>query len=141
MYRKTPSNTESDAPEQDGIRRHLRRAGDYARKLVERHPLHFLAGMVACILISFALAFTVMRVGSPRSLSALPLPPVNGTVDEISGILGVYGTIRELAEIQREIQDILEKDSLDTSDSVRLIDALQRFEQLQQYTHPQNSKP
>jgi hypothetical protein len=53
-----------------------------------------------------------------------------------------YGTLQEIAEIQREIQAIIEKDSLTATDSIRLIHALQRFEQLHKTTPDnKNSTP
>lgn len=88
------------------------------------------------------LAFTVMRVENPKGIPVFPKPPANETGSVIGGILQSYGALQEITDIQREIQAIIDKDSLGTADSIRLIDALQRFEQLQQpkFEH-QNSTP
>lgn len=142
MYRKTPSNPENPSPPWDGLRNRLRQGGGRIRRGMERYPFHFLAGMVICILLSGALAFTVMRVDVPTEKAAFPRPPAIGAGSAIGGIARTYGALEEIAGIQREIQAIIEKDSLGTADSIRLIDALHRFERLQRPTQePKNSTP
>jgi|SRR5690606_22180983 len=140
MYRKTPSNP--DTGQGRGVRRGIQQLGNGFRSWVERHPLHALAAMFVCILVSGIVAFTIMRPGSPPGSTALPQPPPSSAGSAIGGIVRTYGTLREISGIQREIQAIIEKDSLGTADSVRLIEALQRYERLQQnISENKNSEP
>jgi len=142
MYRKTPSNPDTDAGQGRDVRLGIQQLGNGFRLWVERPPLHALAAMLACILVSGIVAFTVMRPGPPPGLAALPQPPPSSAGRSIGGIVRTYGTLREISGIQQEIQAIIEKGSLGTADSVRLIEALQRYERLQQnISENKNSEP
>ena len=131
MYRKTRFNHDKDAGQEPDIRYRIRRLGSSLRSWVERYPLYALAAMLLCILASGILAFTVMRSGAPQKLTDFPQPPPSNLGAAIGGVVRAYDAMQELSEIQREIQGIIEKDSLGTADSIRLTEALQRFEQLQ----------
>ena len=109
----------------------LGRIGNLFRHLSRRYPSHFLCGMLTCMIVSGILAFTVMRTGSKRTLPIYPkLPPV-GSMDGISEAMGTYGKLQDVLAIQDTIAAIINKDCLDQTDSVRLMGALKRFEQLQ----------
>ena len=116
----------------DGIRNHLRQASGFCRELVKRHPLYFFAGMLACMLASGILAFTVMRTDESHALLAFPQPPAGDAGQAITGIIDTYAALNEVTALQDTIAHIIEKDSLDATDSIRLTEALQRFEQIQQ---------
>lgn len=116
----------------DGIRRYLRQVGGFCRELVKRHPLYFFAGMLACMLASGILAFTVMRTDEPRVLLAFPQPPASGVGGAITGIIDTYAALNEVTALQDTIAHIIEKDTLDATDSIRLTEALRRFEKIQQ---------
>lgn len=131
MYRKTPSDPASRAGAWDGLLDRIRRTGASCRRLIERYPIHFFAGMVACMLCSGILAFTVMRVGTPHELPAFAPPPSGGAASELTGIIDTYSAIREVADLQQVIATIVQKDTLSTADSILLTDALRRFELIQ----------
>lgn len=141
MYRKTPSNTEAKRPALDGVLGYIRQARSRGRRLLERHPLYFFAGMLACMLGSGILAFTVMRVDVPRALPPFPQPPASGAGSGITGIIGTYGAIREVAGLQETIASIIGKDTLDTADSIRLVDALERLDRIHNQVQKQNPQP
>jgi hypothetical protein len=142
MYRKTPSEPVADSSAWASVRNRIGMAQTFFRRLVRRHPFYFLTGMLVCMIASAILAFTVMRTDTQSALPALPLPESNGVGNAIGGMVRTYGTLQEIAEIQREIQAIIEKDSLTATDSIRLIHALQRFEQLHKTTPDnKNSTP
>ncbi|WP_262246510.1 hypothetical protein [Parapedobacter soli] len=132
MNRKTPSDPATDILGMDGIRRHLRQVSGFCRELVKRHPLYFFAGMLACMLASGILAFTVMRTDEPHALPAFPKPPASGAGGAITGIIDTYAALNEVTALQDTIAHIIEKDTLDATDSIRLTEALRRFEQIQQ---------
>lgn len=140
MSRKIHSNSQSDTVVR--IQRYFHRAQNYFRKLLHRYPLPIFAGMVVCILLSGTLAFTVMRVKEPEGIPVFPKAPAIGADIEIAGVIQTYDALREVSEIQQVIQSIIEKDSLNAADSVLLISALKRFDELQ-YAKPstQNDKP
>lgn len=131
MYRKTPSDPPSDAGAWEGMREYIRRTGASFRRLVDRYPVHFFGIMVACMLGSGILAFTVMRVGTPHKLPVFTPPPSSGVASELTGIIDTYSAIREVADLQQLIAEIVQKDTLSTGDSILLTDALQRFELIQ----------
>ncbi|MGJ1311716.1 hypothetical protein ACS126_06370 [Sphingobacterium lactis] len=132
MYRKTPSDPAADAGAWEGLRKRIRRTGTSFRRLVARYPIHFFGVMVACMLGSGILAFTVMRVGTPHKLPAFSPPPSSGAGDGLTGIIDTYSAIREVADLQQVIGAIVQKDTLTAADSILLTDALQRFELIQQ---------
>src|SRR5690606_38226409 len=126
------SDPATDILGMDGIRRYLRQVGGFCRELVKRHPLYFFAGMLACMLASGILAFTVMRTDEPRVLLAFPQPPASGVGGAITGIIDTYAALNEVTALQDTIAHIIEKDTLDATDSIRLTEALRRFEKIQQ---------
>ena len=113
------------------MREYIRRTGASFRRLVDRYPVHFFGIMVACMLGSGILAFTVMRVGTPHKLPVFTPPPSSGAASELTGIIDTYSAIREVADLQQLIAEIVQKDTLSTGDSILLTDALQRFELIQ----------
>lgn len=115
-----------------GIRRHIRQVSGFCRELVKRHPLYFFAGMLACMLASGILTFTVMRTDESHALLAFPKPPASDAGRAITNIIDTYAALNEVAALQDTIALIIEKDSLDATDSIRLTEALRRFEQIQQ---------
>ena len=141
MSRKTPSNPDPDTGKTGGIRQYFRQIGAFARRSVERYPFHFLAGMLVCIIGSGILAFTVMRVNTPHALPAFPKPPASGIGNGITDMMGTYGALQEVTALQDTIAAIIGKDSLDATDSIRLTDALKRFELIQQSIYHKNSNP
>lgn len=126
----------------DGIRRHFRQVGAFCRGLVQRYPLYFFAGMLVCMLASGILAFTIMRTDTPHALPAFPQPPASGAGGAITGIFDTYAALSEVTALQDTIARIIEKDTLDATDSIRLTQALRRFEQIQQsIMNNKNSTP
>lgn len=101
------------------------------RKLLERYPFYFFIGMFVCMLISAVLAFTIMRVEESIKLPIFPGLGTDGVINATTDIIGSYGTLLELEELQRGIAVIVQKDSLSDRDSVHLSDALKRYEQVQ----------
>jgi len=131
MYRKTPSDPPADNDGFGNIRERLRELGASGKALLRRYPLQFLALMLASMLGSGILAFTVMRTDAKRTLPELPKAPPAGTEATLPGIIDTYGALREVAALQDTIAYIIAKDTLDATDSIRLTDALGRFERIQ----------
>lgn len=142
MFRKTHFNNRPDMDTDTRVQRYFRRVQTYFREILHRYPLPVFAGMVVCILLSGTLAFTVMRVKTPGGVPVFPKVPTIGADINIGGVIQTYDALREVSEIQQVIQSIIEKDSLHTTDSIRLISALKRFDELQ-HSQPftQQNKP
>lgn len=87
--------------------------------------------MLACMLGSGILAFTVMRTGAPRAVPVFPDAPTVGAGSGMTGIIDTYGALREVAALQDTIAYIIAKDTLDATDSIRLTQALGRLERIQ----------
>lgn len=140
MSKKIHSNDQTDMVTR--LQQCFRSAQTYLRELLHRYPLPIFVGMVICILLSGTLAFTVMRVKTPTGIPVIPNAPAIGADIDIGGVIQTYDALREVSEIQLVIQSIIEKDSLNTADSIMLISALKRFEELQ-HTQPsiQKNKP
>lgn len=141
MSKKTPSNPENRTDRIAGIRQQIQQIGVSFDRLVKRYPFHFLTAMLVCMMGSAILAFTVMRVNAPRQLPAFPQPPASSAGSSITGIIDTYGALQEVTALQDTIASIIVKDTLNARDSVRLTEALQRFEQIQQSMYNQNNHP
>ncbi|WP_196936704.1 hypothetical protein [Sphingobacterium hungaricum] len=131
MHRKTHSkNTEHPSKDAAFLER-IVQFRTMCHSLMERYPFHFFVSMLICILISAVLAFTVMRVEKSTELPTFPGLATGGVTKNTTDIIGLYGAIIELEELQHSIAAIIQKDSLSDRDSIRLSDALKRYEQIQ----------
>ncbi|WP_104382198.1 hypothetical protein [Sphingobacterium sp. HMA12] len=140
MSKKTPSEHINPPGGNTAILRRLGRVVILILQIFKRYPAHVLCGMLTCIIISGILAFTVMRSGSTRTLPIYPKLPLVGSMDGISEAIGTYGTLQNVLSIQDTIAAIINKDSLDKTDSLRLVEALKRFEQLQRSIYKPGNK-
>lgn len=85
--------------------------------------------MVCAIVGSGILAFTVMRVSKKEklpSLSATSVPITKG----LSEIVGVGQALKQVLDLQSQINTILRKDTLTSSDSLFVTDALRQLEKI-----------
>jgi len=98
-------------------------------QFIQRYPKQLFVTMVAAILVSGFLAFSVMR-----RARAEHLPSVNQFGNGVSGGIGeiVHSSqlLREVLELQKQINVILRKDSLDAADSLRVKEAITRLESI-----------
>ncbi|GAA0881837.1 hypothetical protein GCM10009120_04330 [Sphingobacterium siyangense subsp. cladoniae] len=97
--------------------------------------------MLISLLTSGILAFTVMRKDAAHRLPIFPKTPTGGTLSGLSSAMRTYDALQQVTAIQDTIASIIAKESLNTSDSIRLTDALKRFEQLQKTIYHQNNTP
>lgn len=140
MYRKIPSNPVPNLYQE--LRKefggYLDQLASVLNSICNRYPRQLFAMMVLGILISGILAFTVLRVpGKP------PLPSLDGSASQslTSGLGNVIHSgqaLREVLELQDQINTVLHKDSLDGRDSLVLRKAILRLETIH---HNLNPKP
>ncbi|MCA5006152.1 hypothetical protein [Sphingobacterium bovistauri] len=131
MHKKTPSKNSFRALKSTVIVEHAGKFKAIFRSLIDRYPFYFFLCMFGCMLISAILAFTIMRVDESAKLPTFPGLDTEGIVNTTTNIIGTYGAVLELEELQRSIALIIQKDSLSDSDSIQLSNALKRYEQIQ----------
>jgi hypothetical protein len=103
------------------------RAGKWFRFTCERYPGQIFIGMLACILISGLLAFTVMRVKRQEPMmetSNVATPLTNG----FGQIVDAGQSLRQVLDLQNQVNVILHKDSLTAADSIMVKDAIFQLE-------------
>ncbi|MGE6221181.1 hypothetical protein ACQKCH_15240 [Nubsella zeaxanthinifaciens] len=131
MYRKTPSRTTKALLSEISreFATYFSTLGDYIRHICERYPKLIFSVMVCAIVGSGILAFTVMRVSKKEklpSLSATSVPITKG----LSEIVGVGQALKQVLDLQSQINTILRKDTLTSSDSLFVTDALRQLEKI-----------
>lgn len=101
-----------------------------------RYPKQIFIVMLACILLSGVLAFTVMRVKETG-----PLPSVSGSG---AGVTQGFGQIiesgqalKKVLDLQNQINTVLHKDSLTAVDSLLVKNAIRQLETIH---HELNTK-
>lgn len=95
--------------------------------------------MVASILLSGILSFTVMRIEKPIPLPSFP-KTISSNSTGLSEIMGAYGTLKETAILQSRIEVLTRKDSLSATDSIEFFQSLRRIDQIRK-TMKLKSKP
>lgn len=131
MHRKTHSKNTGHPSKDVTFLERIAQLRAMCHNLMERYPFYFFVGMFVCILISAVFAFTVMRVEKSTELPTFPGLATEGITKNTTDIIGSYGAIIELEELQHTIAAIIQKDSLSDRDSILLSDGLKRYEQIQ----------
>lgn len=86
--------------------------------------------MVVLMMGSAIAAFTILRAG-PRS-NGIPVSTLGSSIGNGLGqILDAGQALKEVLELNRQIGRILDKDSLDAQDTIKVRTALDRLEYLQ----------
>ncbi len=131
MYRKTRSKTGKALLNEISkeFAAYFSSLGDYIRHICERYPKLIFSVMVCAILVSGILAFTVMRVSKKEqlpSLSGSSMPITKG----LGEIMGAGQALKQVLELQNQINSILKKDTLTSSDSLLVTDAFRQLEKI-----------
>ena len=108
------------------------RFGILLKQLFDRSPKVTLGIMVAVMLISAALSFTIFRSRSARSTVTVAgtTAPVGSGFDEL---MQATGRIRETLLLKRSVDSLSDKQQLSSTDSIALIHALDRLQQLHKH--------
>ncbi|WP_345952956.1 hypothetical protein [Mucilaginibacter sp. PAMB04168] len=106
-------------------------AGDWGIGLLRSHSKIAFYAMIALLLVSLVLSFTVFR---HREKVAL-LTPVQVTTisDGFGQIMQTTGKIREIVVLKQQVDSLSAKKNLSAADSSRLIAALDRLQQLSKH--------
>lgn len=92
-----------------------------------RYPRQIFAVMLACILFSGVLAFTVMRVKEPKSLPTLSSSGTN-VAQGFGQIMGAGQALQKVLDLQNQINMVLHKQKLTAADSLFIKNAIRQLE-------------
>ena len=117
--------------------------GEKFKRLLQRYPGYIFGGMLLIMLVSAVWMFA-FKQREPASIGLLVEPSLT-SLDTISAklpsISSTYTALNQVLDLQSQIQLLIDKDSLTTSDSLLLIDALERFESIQKSMQLNNASP
>ncbi len=117
--------------------------GKKFKRLIQRYPGSIFGGMLFVMLVSAVWMFA-FKQREPTSIGLLIGPSKIG-LDTISAklpsISSTHTALTQVLDLQSQIQLLIDKDSLTTSDSLLLIDALERFESIQKSMQLNNASP
>ncbi|WGQ08985.1 hypothetical protein QG516_20955 [Pedobacter gandavensis] len=133
MFRKIPSSNNSDATLGTELKKefgkYFKRVGLYSTHILNKYPLTFFSLMVASILLSGVLSFTVMRIEKPSPIPSFPKSATNNS-NGVSEIIGAFGTLKEATILQSRIEILAHKDTLNAADSIEVLQSLKRIDQI-----------
>lgn len=139
MYRKTHFKARPDLFQE--LRKefgaYFLSLGTRWKRISERYPRQIFILMLASILLSGVLAFTVMRVKNTG-----PLPSLSGSGADVTQgfgqIVGAGQALKKVLDLQNQVNTILHKDSLTAADSLLVKNAIHQLEIIH---HELNAKP
>lgn len=136
MYRKTHFKPKPDLFRELGkeFGTYFTQMGEHWKKVTARYPRQLFALMLVSILFSGVLAFTVLRVKKAEPMPALPGP---GVTEGFGQIIRSGQALKEVLDLQNQINTVLHKDSLTAADSTLVRNAISRLETIH---HQLNSK-
>ncbi len=130
MYRKTHSKPKALLNEiSKEFAVYLSSLGSHIRRICERYPKLIFSVMVGAILVSGTLAFTVMRVKREEPLTLLSESSVPIT-QGLGEILGAGQALKEVLDLQNQINTVLRKDTLAPGDSLMVREAIRQLEKI-----------
>lgn len=104
-------------------------------QFLQRYPRQVFTGMLICLVTSVVLAFSVMRqkkVPSPSGMGKAGAEMTSG----LEEILNTGTALKEILELQSQVEIILKKDSLNHVDSLLLKAAFDRLESINKKLNP-----
>jgi hypothetical protein len=109
--------------------------------LLRQYPKHAYGAMLALMLVSLVLSFTVFRYREPVVITdpgsaAVKKKSPPGMLSPVSGsfeqILQTTSTLRQTLELKQQIDTLLTKGALTREDSIKLATSLDQLQHLQQ---------
>jgi len=104
-------------------------AGNFSKRLLNAHPKIILGLMIALMLASAGLSFTVFRHPEPKVTHVEK--PVNPVGDGFSKILQTAAKIKEGLRLKKLIDSLSTRKQLSSADSALLENALDSLQQIQ----------
>ncbi|KAA8476844.1 hypothetical protein BDE36_1306 [Arcticibacter tournemirensis] len=139
MYRKTHFKARPDLYQElsKEFGAYFSRMSTYWKRISARYPRQIFILMLASILLSGVLAFTVMRVKDTGPLPTLSGPGADVT-QGFGQIIGAGQALKKVLDLQNQINIVLHKDSLTAADSLLVKNAIRQLEIIH---HELNVKP
>lgn len=133
MFRKTTSNRSPGTTVlgefQKEFGRYIDGVSGRAKRFLESRPLAVFFAMVTAILVS--IGFFLFAPKKPPQKNTAQLSIQQPVTDGMVGIASTVSTLRELLEINSVLDGMLEKDSLDSTDSLLIEHAIDRIQLLE----------
>jgi len=146
MFRKITSNRPPDTTVWTAFYREFGKYIDggahCTKRFLEARPRTVFSAMVASILVSVG-CFLFLPKETPKK-EPLQLSVEQPLMDGMGGIVTTVSTLKELLEIRTVLDTLMEKDSLDSADSLlmeRAIDRMQVLEKRLAEANKQHNSP
>ena len=104
-------------------------------QFLQRYPRQVFTGMLICLVTSVVLAFSVMRQKKVPTSSGMGKAGAEMT-SGLGQILNTGTALKEILELQSQVEIILKKDSLNQTDSLMLKAAFDRLESINKKLNP-----
>ena len=104
-------------------------------EFLQRYPRQVFTGMLICLVTSVVLAFSVMRQKKAPTPSGMGKAGVEMN-SGLGEILNTGTALKEVLELQSQVEIILKKDSLNQADSLLLKAAFDRLESINSKLNP-----
>lgn len=139
MYRKTISEQDNQVTLFSELRKefaaYFTLLSQRRNQFLQKYPRQVFTGMLICLFTSVVLAFSVMRqkkVPSPSGMGKAGAEMTSG----FGEILNTGTALKEILELQSQVEIILKKDSLNQTDSLMLKAAFDRLESINKKLNP-----
>lgn len=138
MYRKIRSNPPTNLWQElkKEFEKYFVRLECFCKRISGKYPHQLFALMLVCMLFSGIMAFTALRIKKAPSLPSLP---ASGNIPITHGfeqIMQSGQALKEVLELQNQINTVLHKDSLGPADSLLLKNAIRRLEIINHQLNP-----
>jgi hypothetical protein len=137
MFKKIHSKRDSSDTLYSEIKKefggYFQKAGTKSRSFTERYPKLLFGLMVFCIILSISVVFALRKRPAPPP--KITLSPVN---DGITQVMGLSTALKETIALKTQVDSISQKKTLDKADSARLLNDLNRLQQINSTFKKQN---
>jgi hypothetical protein len=139
MFRKITSNRDPGATLWSELRgefgAYFHRAGAFMRVVCKGNPKTVFSLMLAFLLFSAVLSFTLFRHPPPPAKPAINIKTAPAIDDGFGRILDAGATLQQTLHLKAEVEIILARDKLSHPDSLALEHALDSLQLLQHQIH------
>jgi hypothetical protein len=112
---------------------YFQKAGTKSKSFTERYPKLLFGLMVFCIIISVSVVFALRK--PPAATPKISVSPIQ---DRISQVMGLSLALKETLTLKRQVDSISQKNTLNKADNTRLLNDLNRLQQINSTFKKQN---
>ncbi|KQB99862.1 hypothetical protein [Pedobacter sp. Hv1] len=138
MYRKIRSNPPANLAQEltKEFGKYFLYLGVFCKRIGNKYPHQLFALMLTSMLLSGILAFTVLRVSKAPPLPSLAASGTSPITQGFGQIIQSGQALKEVLDLQSQINTVLHKDSLGPADSLLLKNAIRRLEIINHQLNP-----